>query len=277
MDMNIAMRLTFWVVLFLDVLYNIFVFIYVWYHMRSSDQADPTQLETLAKIVVELEMTGIKYGKAEVVKVVIAHLIEKGAIMIKEIVEREERTDSRSSWDGDRFEPGTTTTSCRYCYLYKASPHRPPVEMTPLEEEVLRVLSRYMSAEEAAEALGDHEIFRAYRQKMRDFALVREKTSLEEGIELFYSINYFILAAALIWMFVSPPGMLQWTILVLSGINTLAGIITRLVYYGGRLSFNKIYPGMIPRTAYPQFLRLYEDIRGPVSGAGPYRRLLQGD
>ena len=275
--MIILMEVIFWVFLVADLAYNLLVLLYAQCSMKNQEACNLERLGSLTGQVDAYEITGIKFGKTEIIKVIIAHLIEKGFLNVKEIIHERQREDYVNRWDGDYYRPSSAYhTTYSFSYEYRASGHRDSSELDPLEKTVLDALGSFKSAGKVASELGDFSVFLSYRQKMSDFGLVRLKLPIEEGIELFYNVNYVICVVALFALFLLPSSQPVWAVLILSAINSIAGFLLRYIFYAGRSHFEDIYPRAIPLPAYSRFIRLYEDTYCRVTGARPYRAILEG-
>jgi len=273
--MFVALDAVLWIFLVFNVFYNLLILIYCCLLYIERGEENPVLMEQRLDEVSAMEMNFFKYGSAEIVRLVIVTLIQKGFITIKEI--ERERADAHVHRPDSPGCPCCHAITTTRSYKYRAASHRDSSELGPFERDVLAVLGSYKSAEQAASELREHPLFKGYLKKMYDFSLIRDKNSVEKVIESFYNISYVLFAAAAIAAFFIP--LSEWQIIALSvtGMNVPCGIIARLIYYRGRLSFSRISPDIIPTVNCNEFIALYERNIAAIEGARPFTDILHGE
>ncbi len=273
--MIIVQNAILWIFLVFNVFYNLLILIYCCMLLADRGDENPVVMEQRLGEVSEFEMNFFKYGRVEVIRLILVTLIQKGFINIREIEHR--RTHNEMQRPGSPGCPYCYSISTTHSYKYRASGFRDLSELGPFEHDVLAALSSYKSAEEVASELKTHPLFTQYLKKMYDFSLVRDKNQVEKVIESFYDISYVLFAATAVTLFFIPLSEWQVISLTLMGMNVPCGIIARLIYYRGRLSFGRIGSDVIPTGNYREFLDLYEKNIAPIEGAGPFRKVLRGE
>ncbi|MHC9544758.1 MAG: hypothetical protein AB9903_35035 [Vulcanimicrobiota bacterium] len=265
-----------WIFLVFNIFYNLLILIYCCLFLADSGDENPVVMDQRLSEVSEIEMNFFKYGRVEVVRLILATLIQKGFITIKEI-EREETSAHVHRPDSSGCPCCPSVTTITHSYKYRSVACRDTSELGPFEHDVLAVFSSYKSAGEAASELEIHPLFTQYLKKMHDFSLIREKNHVEKVIESFYNVSYVLFAAALIAAFFIPVS--EWLVvaLTLTGMNIPCGIIARLIYYRGKLGFGHISGNVIPTGNYREFIALYEKNIAPIEGSRPFRKVLQGE
>jgi len=264
-----------WIFLVFNIFYNLFILIYCCLLLSESGDENPVVMDQRLSDVSEVEMNFFKYGRVEVIRLILVTLIQKGFITIKEI--ERERTTAHVHRPDSCCPCCQSVITTTHSYRYRSVAGRDTSELGPFEHDVLAVFSNYKSDREAASELEIHPLFTQYLKKMYDFSLIRNKNHVERLIESFYNVSCVLFAAASITVFFIPVSEWQVAALTLTGMNVACGIMARLLYYRGRLAFGHISGDVIPTVNYNEFIALYEKNIAPIEGSRPFRKVLQGE
>jgi len=257
-----------WTLVGIDLIFNIISIIYAWHltydkSLPRNRVDDDAVLTARAGDVDEYEIICIKLGRQEAIKVLIAKLIQKGLINIREIPQDSAESSGRFTFNKTVFE-------------YRALEYRAASDLTPLESDVLSSLRNFKSIETATDDLAPLSLFESCKKKMCDFGLVAEKSAIEKGLESFYRVNFVMLPIMFLSLFLTGSvEEYRKILLYLSAMNSIVAIINLLILYRGKLSFNYLYPGMLPTPNLKEFIRCYEKKFGPVIGARPFEEILE--
>jgi hypothetical protein len=257
-----------WTLVGIDLVFNIIALCYAFYLTRTQGLGhnkidDDATLTSRAGDVDEDEIICMKLGRQEAVRVIVAKLIQKGFVNIREISRDSSESAQHSPMSGTIFE-------------YRAVEYRDPSELPGLERDVLSSLKNFKNIAAATEDLAPLPLFESYKKKMRDFGLVFEKSYIEKGIETAYRLSYIALPLMLLSLLMA--GHLDETkkiLLYASALNSLFSLPFHLVLYRGAMSFNHIYPAMLPAPNLKEFIRCYERKFKPVLGAKAYEEVLE--